>query len=299
MFSVNPSLSEEDLQYLKTYKYKAGSYTALDTLLSDLSQKTVRFVPEWLSPNAITLIGFVLNLCGVAALELLKNEDGSASRCALFFCALTASMYIYMDMLDGKQARRLGCSSPLGQIFDHGCDSVSICCFTDSIIRAIGLEDYRLAGLMVAVVGFVFVTFQLIEYYQDVLMFGTSVCGVSEVEVSCVVVMLISAIFGTSVWSISLFGCTLRNCVVFFVVVMMGGAIFAKSVLILFQGGKTSEEDGNKNNSRLDHLKRYVPLLCGFLYSMRIRTMCFLTAYLSFSSIMRDYPHIVIGAFSV
>ena len=44
-------------------------------------------------------------------------------------------------------------------------------------------------------------------------------------------------------------------------VVLMSGAIFGKSVLILFQGGKTVEEDGNKNNSRLDHVKRYVPLL--------------------------------------
>lgn len=261
MLSVNPSLSEEDLQYLKTYKYKAGSYTALDTLLSDLAQQTVRFVPEWLSPNAITLIGFALNLCGVAALELLTNEDGSPTRASLFLCALTAAVYIYMDMLDGKQARRLGCSSPLGQIFDHGCDSMSMSCFTYSIVRAIGLKDYRLAGVMFAVVGFVFVTFQLIEYYQDVLMFGTSACGVSEVEVSCVVVLLLSSFFGTSLWSTSLFGFTLRDCVVFFVVVLMGGAIFGKSVLILFQGGKTVEEDGNKNNSRLDHVKRYVPLL--------------------------------------
>lgn len=261
MLSVNPSLSEEDLQYLKTYKYKAGSYTALDTLLSDLAQQTVRFVPEWLSPNAITLIGFALNLCGVAALELLTNEDESPTRAALFLCALTAAVYIYMDMLDGKQARRLGCSSPLGQIFDHGCDSMSMSCFTYSIVRAIGLKDYRLAGVMFAVVGFVFVTFQLIEYYQDVLMFGTSVCGVSEVEVSCVVVLLLSSFFGTSLWSTSLFGFTLRDCVVFFVVVLMSGAIFGKSVLILFQGGKTVEEDGNKNNSRLDHVKRYVPLL--------------------------------------
>ena len=164
-------------------------------------------------------------------------------------------------MLDGKQARRLGCSSPLGQIFDHGCDSMSMSCFTYSIVRAIGLKDYRLAGVMFAVVGFVFVTFQLIEYYQNVLMFGTSVCGVSEVEVSCVVVLLLSSFFGTSLWSTSLFGFTLRDCVVFFVVVLMGGAIFGKSVLILFQGGKTVEEDGNKNNSRLDHVKRYVPLL--------------------------------------
>lgn len=28
-----------------------------------------------------------------------------------------------MDAVDGKQARRTKSSSPLGQLFDHGCDS--------------------------------------------------------------------------------------------------------------------------------------------------------------------------------
>lgn len=30
-----------------------------------------------------------------------------------------------MDATDGKQARRTGTSSPLGELFDHGCDSIS------------------------------------------------------------------------------------------------------------------------------------------------------------------------------
>ncbi len=31
-----------------------------------------------------------------------------------------------MDAIDGKQARRTGSSSPLGELFDHGCDALSI-----------------------------------------------------------------------------------------------------------------------------------------------------------------------------
>jgi choline/ethanolamine phosphotransferase len=30
-----------------------------------------------------------------------------------------------LDAIDGKQARRTSSSSPLGELFDHGCDSVS------------------------------------------------------------------------------------------------------------------------------------------------------------------------------
>lgn len=36
-------------------------------------------------------------------------------------------MFIYqsLDAIDGKQARRTGTSTPLGELFDHGCDSIS------------------------------------------------------------------------------------------------------------------------------------------------------------------------------
>jgi phosphatidylglycerophosphate synthase len=36
-------------------------------------------------------------------------------------------MWIYstLDAVDGKQARKTKSSSPLGQLFDHGCDSFS------------------------------------------------------------------------------------------------------------------------------------------------------------------------------
>ena len=37
------------------------------------------------------------------------------------------TMFIYqtLDAIDGKQARRTGSSNALGELFDHGCDSLS------------------------------------------------------------------------------------------------------------------------------------------------------------------------------
>ncbi len=33
--------------------------------------------------------------------------------------------YQTLDNMDGKQARRTGTSSPLGMLFDHGCDAIN------------------------------------------------------------------------------------------------------------------------------------------------------------------------------
>ena len=34
-------------------------------------------------------------------------------------------MYQSLDAIDGKQARRTNTNTPLGELFDHGCDSLS------------------------------------------------------------------------------------------------------------------------------------------------------------------------------
>lgn len=46
-------------------------------------------------------------------------------RWACFLCAFGLFIYQSLDAIDGKQARRTGTSSPLGELFDHGCDSLS------------------------------------------------------------------------------------------------------------------------------------------------------------------------------
>ena len=40
---------------------------------------------------------------------------------------VAVGMFIYqtLDAIDGKQARRTGSSNALGELFDHGCDSIS------------------------------------------------------------------------------------------------------------------------------------------------------------------------------
>jgi phosphatidylglycerophosphate synthase len=40
------------------------------------------------------------------------------------YCGICFMIYMMMDALDGRQARRTRSGSPMGQLFDHGCDSV-------------------------------------------------------------------------------------------------------------------------------------------------------------------------------
>lgn len=48
--------------------------------------------------------------------------------------------YSTLDAIDGKQARRTKSSSPLGQLFDHGCDAFSVSFCVIQIGEAAQLE---------------------------------------------------------------------------------------------------------------------------------------------------------------
>jgi ethanolaminephosphotransferase len=81
-------------------------------------------------------------------------------------------MYSTFDNVDGKQARRTGSSSPLGELFDHGCDALN--CSFGSIIQmsALGLGHSRQAVIMfvIATIGFYLSTIE--EYHTGVLYLG-------------------------------------------------------------------------------------------------------------------------------
>jgi phosphatidylglycerophosphate synthase len=66
------------------------------------------------------------------------------------FAGLCVWIYSTLDAVDGKQARRTKSSSPLGQLFDHGCDSFSITFFVLALGQAAKLEGLEIFVLFVA-----------------------------------------------------------------------------------------------------------------------------------------------------
>lgn len=48
--------------------------------------------------------------------------------------------YMLFDTLDGRQARRTGNSSPLGMLFDHGCDAIVASVGSATLIKLFALK---------------------------------------------------------------------------------------------------------------------------------------------------------------
>ncbi len=84
-------------------------------------------------------------------------------------------MYQTLDAIDGKQARRTNSSSPLGELFDHGCDTISTILIALSIVLTIAdiKSSDQWSGLMIFIptlASFYFAHWQ--AYLTGTLRFG-------------------------------------------------------------------------------------------------------------------------------
>lgn len=66
-----------------------------------------------------------------------KFEKGMEPWMGLY-TVLCIFLYQTLDAVDGKQARRTKTSSPLGQLFDHGCDGINTLFFFIQMWQSFG-----------------------------------------------------------------------------------------------------------------------------------------------------------------
>lgn len=104
-----------------------------------------------------------------------------------------------MDNIDGKQARRTGSSSPLGELFDHGCDALN--CPIGGIVHiaalGLGFSWRALMPLLISCWAFYLPTWE--EYHTGILHLGV-VNGPTEGLLAVIATMVVSGVFGPQVW---------------------------------------------------------------------------------------------------
>lgn len=134
-------LTDKEKVNLRQYKYSGGDLSlTYKHVLSPLAQFCVdNFIPTSMAPNLITFVGLMVAF-SATVLTLVFNPTLSAD-CPRWLSAYSGiSIFIYqtLDNMDGKQARRTGSSSPLGMLFDHGCDAINAAISTISYASVLG-----------------------------------------------------------------------------------------------------------------------------------------------------------------
>lgn len=200
-YSKGKLLSPGQLRRLGEHKYHCASDSLLDPWLNPWWSWLVTKVPLSVAPNTITVVGLAVNILTTLILVFYSPDaKAEAPRWAFFVCALGLFIYQSLDAIDGKQARRTGTSSPLGELFDHGCDSISTVFVAISACISVQLGYYptwMFFQCFCAMALFYCAHWQ--TYVSGKLRFGK--VDVTEAQITIIFIHLVSAVFGSNIWS--------------------------------------------------------------------------------------------------
>uniref|UniRef100_A0A452UZB7 Cholinephosphotransferase 1 n=1 Tax=Ursus maritimus TaxID=29073 RepID=A0A452UZB7_URSMA len=172
---------------------------------------------------------WISNLEPVLQICRLEKEDDSfqAPYWTYLLCALGLFIYQSLDAIDGKQARRTNSCSPLGELFDHGCDSLSTVFMAVGASVAVRLGTHPDWLFFCSFIGmFMFYCAHWQTYVSGVLRFGK--VDVTEIQLALVTVFVLSTFGGAAMWdsTIPILEIKLK---IFPVLGVVGGAIFSCS----------------------------------------------------------------------
>jgi len=236
-FLKDAVLSPQQLKRLSEHKYSAQDKSILDELfMHKFWSWLVLKYPLWLAPNVITLFGLLLNVTATVILSYYSPDaKQDAPRWTYFLCAVTLFAYQSLDATDGKQARRTNSSSPLGELFDHGCDSLSQVFVSLQICLAVRLGEnpsFVVYVFILAVTLFYCAHWQ--TYVSGTLRFGRF--DVTEAQFIIIFVCLTSTVYGAQIWATPVFGIPFKFYIVFLSTVIAAISMWSY-MTVIFTGG--------------------------------------------------------------
>ncbi|XP_041050638.1 choline/ethanolaminephosphotransferase 1-like isoform X1 [Carcharodon carcharias] len=281
-------LSRQQLKRLEEHRYRSAGASLLEPLMQAWWEWLVRRLPLWIAPNVITITGLVLNVCTTLILMVYcPTATEQAPLWAYLACALGLFIYQTLDAIDGKQARRTNSSSPLGELFDHGCDSLSTVFVVLGICIAVQLgtnPDWMFFCCFAGV--FMFYCAHWQTYVSGTLRFG--IIDVTEVQIFIITLFLLAASGGTAFWESMIPVLEIQVKIVPALLVVAGGIFSCTNYFtVIFTGGV------GKNGSTIAGTS----VLSPFLHIGAVITLALMIYKKSTSQLFENNPCLYILAF--
>jgi len=194
-------VSRKGLSNLKNYKYSGSDKSIVAKYLGQpFWNWSVQFLPITMAPNLVTLVGFVFIIISYVLMAPFSPELLGVNVPGIVFFIVAVNLFIYMtlDALDGKQARRTNSSSPLGELTDHGCDSVSSFILAIELAIALNVGSGWVAMYLFFMGLLSFYSGQWEEYHTGTLDLGYF--NVTEAELIMISIHAFTAFSGSSFW---------------------------------------------------------------------------------------------------
>jgi len=197
-------ITKQGLQALTQYKYHSGVNTKLDRFLNPFWEWLEHFIPLNIAPNLVTFVGFLLVM---SSYLIMIFYDQTFKKFLPPWVYITAGIlqwaYQTLDALDGKHARRTKSSSPLGQLFDHGCDSFAASFLALSVCQSLRFGPTWEILFFFNLVQFCFFAANWGEYHTGIMNTGWGNIGVTEGQFTMGLSLALCGIIGPDFYDIT------------------------------------------------------------------------------------------------
>ncbi|XP_060934426.1 cholinephosphotransferase 1 [Limanda limanda] len=283
-------LSAAQLKRLEEHQYSAAGRSLVEPPCQVYWNWLVEQTPTWVAPNTLTIVGLMVNIVSTVVLVYYCPTATEEAPCwAFLLSALGLFIYQSLDAIDGKQARRTNSSSPLGELFDHGCDAVSTVFVAIGTCISCGIGRFPDWMFFCGFIGmFMFFCAHWQTYVSGTLRFG--LVDVTEVQFSIMIMYVMSAFGGVGLWQTTLpiIGVQLY---VFPIVGIIGGALYScyNYFYVILNGGV------GKNGSTVADTS----VLSPGLHIGLILTVAFMIFKMSSSRLFENHPCLYLLAFGM
>ncbi len=161
-------LTTNDRRNIKLWKYTVEDHSITTILYTPFWNWIMQFISYNVAPNVITLFGFI---CVVLAYGLVTTATTDTVKINSFLAALLTFIYMTADAIDGKHARRIHNSSPLGEIMDHMCDNLAVPFLILTLTKTLGITDSVAIWSCVLTAEFLFLSAHFVAYRDEFIKF--------------------------------------------------------------------------------------------------------------------------------
>ncbi|XP_063969059.1 ethanolaminephosphotransferase 1-like [Lytechinus pictus] len=287
-------LNNDQIKGFDKYKYSSLDTSPLATyVLHPVWNALVKLFPMWLAPNLMTFIGFLFFVCQFLLVAYYDWDFCGSNRTKVEYPTIPGWVWFVagicqlaghsLDGLDGKQARRTGSSTPLGELFDHGSDSI-LCGLMPIAALSVygkGWEDYGGSSWIFFVAQWHITGAFFLSHWEKYLTGVFYLPWSSDSSQLCTaIVYLLTGIFGYEVWKVTLplgiqfnylFLAICFEEITFFgfaFIVMLAGVFFLSLPLTLYNIYRSYRDGTGKNRCFSEAMWPLVPMIILFLASL-------------------------------
>lgn len=185
---MNVLLTPKEKDNLSKWNYQVEDSSITTKIFTPFWNYLVDLIPKSVSPNVISLAGL---LCILYGFHLTYNYYAVYPTIVSIAVMILTFTYMHLDAIDGKHARKIRNSSPLGELFDHACDSIGLVFIVLTACLIFNINNTSSQWYLVQTAQLVFLMNHISALQDKVVKFG-SFYGPGEVLIMYIGLIVLS-----------------------------------------------------------------------------------------------------------